>query len=604
MAPFVVEAAETVMTCPNCGQRVRAEKTFGGFICPLCHHKLSGGHEHKEGRRMGPQSSDVTRLLTEAARADTFSEQQRLIGEAEEARTQIAAQAARDREVDLARAVVEERLTPVRVHEHHTAATDWLGEIDTAAPADAEREMIAQGSVWYAKLHAAVKAHPDEVAQQALGMAQRLAGRYGAGADAAETAFLDHVGSLYARDQAAGIVSVAASGVPQVGEPGNPEMGLQGPSEPAGLPLEQTSSERAPQIQALDGNTSGGGDYDGWPSPLEMPQQDVDAANGDSGTQRVARRPVTAAAHGTGPHRLLVDDHDPDAAGPGDAGWTHPKGSVVQVIDHYGPDEGGDYWAVVKHPGGPRYRNEVSHIDPSKLEPINERNAMQQHTAACPECSGCQACGGTHRVAVRVTGASGLDQIDQTVDPHDAPKATPYPTDVAFPWEMPADSSQAISETEQQLAQREQLKGANRRQLAERAAHQAAQQAYLRVMSGQDDSGWAGDMGAGGVRPGEQDGGNPGNTFPGNIADADPVYGNGGDNGNQPLRPYGQDEANDYTNNPGINWQPGQPTQYDQGGRANVVGQPTARRRSDADPEIQRALAFVRHRRELLDAQG
>lgn len=597
MAPFVVEAAESVVTCPNCGQRVRAAKTFGGFVCPLCHHKLSGGHEHKEGRRMGPQSSDVTRLLTEAARADTFNEQQRLIGEAEEARTQIAAQAARDREVDLARAVVEERLTPVRVHEHHTAATDWLGEIDTAAPADAERQMIAQGSVWYAKLHAAVKQHPDEVAQQALGMAQRLAGRYGAGADAAEKAFLDHVGMLYARDQAAGIVSVAASGVPQVGEPGSPEMGLQGPSEPAGLPLEQTSSERAPAMQAMENNTSAGGDPS-TDDPSVLPQANPDVANGDEGDRSDDKLRATTSARHTASEDL--------------ADWLNSVStdqimrSRQRIVDH--PEGGEDHPLVKQIDDHMTVRNLLGtpghpfRLNASKIN--NERTAMRHITAACPECSGCQACGGTHRVAVRVTGASGLDQIDQIVDPHDAPKATPYPTDVAFPWEMPQDSSQAISETEQQLAQREQLKGASRRQLAEQAAHQAAQQAYLRVMSGQDDSGWAGDMGAGGVRPGEQDGGNPGNTFPGNLADADPVYGQGGDNGNQPLRPYGQDEANDYTNNPGINWQPGQPTQMDLGGRPNQVGQPTARRRSDDDPEIRRALAFVRHRRELLDAQS
>jgi hypothetical protein len=205
-------------------------------------------------------------------------------------------------------------------------------------------------------------------------------------------------------------------------------------------------------------------------------------------------------------------------------------------------------------------------------------------------------------VAVRREGASNLDQIDQIVDPHDNPKVTPYPTDVAFPWEMPDDSSEAIAEAEKQLAEREQRKGASRQQRAAAAAQRAAEQVYRRVLAGQDDSGWAGDMGAGGVGPGEQDGGNPGNTYPGNIADPDPVYGFGGDNGDQPLKPYGADEADDYTNNPGINYQPGQPIQNDLGGRVNQVGQATGRRRSDGDPLIQQHLAFIRHRRALLDA--
>jgi hypothetical protein len=213
-------------------------------------------------------------------------------------------------------------------------------------------------------------------------------------------------------------------------------------------------------------------------------------------------------------------------------------------------------------------------------------------------------------VAVRVphAAASGLDQLDQTIDPHDNPSATPYPTDVAFPWELDANGQNAqgnaIAETEQQLKQREQLKGASRKDRALAIARQAAEQAYLRAMGGQDDSGWMGDMGAGGVRPGMQDGGNPGNTYPGNLADQDPVYGQGGDQGDRQLKPYGADEANDVTNDPGMNYQPGQPTQYDQAARPNQVGAPTAARRaSDEDPEIKRALAFVRQRRALVDGQ-
>jgi hypothetical protein len=476
---------------------------------------------------MAPEPADVTRLLQEAARTDDPTRRDALVAQAEDGRAQITAALQGANDVDLARAIVAERLTPVRVHEHHTAATDWLGDIDTAAPADVEREMIAQGSVWYSRLPELVKQHPDELVQQALGKAARLAGSYGIGADAAEKAFLDHVGALHARDVSGGLVIVAAADSREPYE-------LGGPATSNGLPGELTSSERAPAMQDLRNNTAGGSVSDTeWPDPLQLPQQDVDAANGDSGTQRVASQ-----------------QHD-------------------------------------------------STTD-------NERTAsMPQHTAACPECSGCQACGGTHRVAVRAprTAASGLDQVDQVVDPHDNPKATPYPEDVAFPWEMPEDSSQAIGETEDQLKQREQLRGASRRQRAEQVAREAARQAYIRAMGGQDDSGWMGDMGAGGVAPGQQDGGNPGTTYPGNIADADPVYGQGGDNGNQPLKPYGADEANDVTNNPGMNYQPGQPTQYDQGGRANQVGQPTAGRRAEDDAQIQQALAFVRQRRALLESQ-
>ena len=467
------------------------------------------------------QSKDVASLLNAAAQAPTLADQQRLVGDAERIRTAMVAQSAVDRELDLAGAIVTDHLTPVRVHEHHTAATDWLGAIDTSPPTQAAHEMIAQGSVWYSKLPEVVKQHPDELTQQALGFARRLAGKYGSGAEAAEAAFLDHVGGLHGQDVAQGLVVVAASGLPQIGEPGAPVADATvGPPGATGLPEELTSSSRAPTMQALEQNATGGDD------PSQLPQSNVDVINNDEGDRSEDR--------------------------------IHAS--------------------------------------------ISRKEASMPHiTAACPECSGCQACGGTHRVAVRGprTAASGLPQIDQTVDSNNQPAPAPYPTEVAFPWEMdPSNQGNAIQETEQQLREREQRKGA-----AVRAARHAAQQAYLRTMAGQDDSGWAGNMGAGGVGPGQQDGGNPGTTYPGNLADPDPVYGTGGDNPDQPLTPYGADEANDFTNNPGMNYQPGQPTQYDQGGRVNPVGQTTGRR-SDVDPEIQRALAFVRQRRELVDSQS
>lgn len=238
----------------------------------------------------------------------------------------------------------------------------------------------------------------------------------------------------------------------------------------------------------------------------------------------------------------------------------------------------------------------------------------------------CPTCGGHGRVAVRQAplpsieqiirqGVSGLDQIDQTVDPHDnGPAPTPYPADVAFPWTMAEDGNpqqRTMAETEQQLAQREQMKGAS---LKEQVARLAAQEAYRRVLAGYDDSGWAGDMGQTPPTPGQQDGGNP----PGvNLGMPDPVYGEGGDNGNQPLRPYGADEANDYVNNPGMNYQPGQPTQADtqinptsvpggggpgfpDDGVGRTPGGKMSAKVAD-DPEIQRALAFVRQRRALLE---
>jgi hypothetical protein len=445
------------------------------------------------------------RLLREAAKASSLAETQRLVGEAEQLRTAALAAQADARGLDLSNAVVRDTLTPVRVHEHHTAATDWIGSVDTAGDGY-EHEMIAQGSLWYGKT-AAIRPFRDEFVEQARGMARRLAGAYGERAPEAEHTFFAHVATLWNREVTAGTVKLAESGVPQVGEPGNPVAeATVGPSVDLGLDGAATSSERAPVIQVLDHNTSG-------PQLGHAEGHDAEAANGD----------------------------------------TAPSGDNASKV----PFQANRAW-----------------------KKSNERNASMEH-ASCPTCQG------RGRVAVRTQAASGLDQIDQVADPKDNPAQTPYPTDVMFPWEMaPGQIEQSIGQAEQQIAQREQLKGASRQA--------RAMEAYRRVLAGQDDSGWLGDNGAGGVAPGQQDGGNPGP--PSNLGQPDPVYGQGGDNGNQPLKPYGADEADDVTNNPGT-WSLGQPTQADIGGR----GQATA---AKGDPEIEQALEFVRRRRAYLASQG
>ena len=71
----------------------------------------------------------------------------------------------------------------------------------------------------------------------------------------------------------------------------------------------------------------------------------------------------------------------------------------------------------------------------------------------------CPNCHGQGKVAVRVEAASGLPQIDQIVDSHDAPAQTPYPAEVAFPWTLnpAAQVQQHVQEGEQQIAERNQL---------------------------------------------------------------------------------------------------------------------------------------------------
>lgn len=502
--------------------------------------------------------ADVQRLLHAAAKAPTQQEAERLVGEAETLRSGLVAQAAAAREVDLANAVVQDHLTPTRVHERHTAATDWIAGLDTSGGANVDQEMTAQASLWYSKA-AGIRPWPEEFQEQAKGQARKLAGAFGEQAAAAQEAFLSHTAALYERELRAGLFTQAESGLPQVGEPGNPVSGgTVGPPGASGLPGEATSSERAPIMQAMENNTSSG-IHDAL-----MPDNNAEAHNGG---QRAASL-----------HRVANDD----AEFMDGMSRDELRRSLARIERDHGED----------HPLAQSIRDHLTVRDllGTPQRPFvgsKERNPSMQ-TAPCP------SCGGHGRVAVRTQAASGLDQVQQIVDPHDAPSTTPLNPDVAFPWEMAPDSSATIQEAEKQVGEREQLKGAS----LETKAQRAARTAYMQVMAGQDDSGWLGDMGAGGVGPGEQDGGNPG---PGsNLGQPDRVYGFGGDQGDRAIKPYGADEANDVTNNPGMGYQPGQPTQYDQGGR----GMTTGASRIDDDPQLQQALAYARQRRAFLENQA
>lgn len=474
-----------------------------------------------------PDSRDVQRLLVEASNAPTIAEAQLKLSQAEELRSTIYAQARAERDVDLASAVVKEVLTPVRVHEHHTAATDWLGGMETDADVTAvQREMVAQASLWYGRVSPQVKADAEEFAQQAKGMGRRLASGHGSVAKQAEETFLGVVADLRQREAKTGFHE-AASGVPQVGEGGYPSDLFSGLAVDPGLPQEATSSERATVMQVMEQNAHGGVSTD------------------------------------------VVEPNDPG-------------------LEQHGTAD---------------TRKEAS------------RKEAHMQYASCP------TCGGHGKVAARVvpqpsivdivagrhTAASGLPQIEQIVDSHDMPSQTPLPEEVAWPLigDGQAQVQNTINEAERQIAERETRKGASRKQYAEAVAREA----YRRVMAGQDNSGWMGDMGQTPPGPGQQDGGNAPGT---NLGQPDDAYGYGGDNGNQPLKPFGADEANDYTNDPGMDWQPGQPTQYDMSGQAGSTQAPNTTQAGPSykqssvqdDPEIRRAQEFIARRSRLLAAQG
>ena len=133
-------------------------------------------------------------LLQQMHVASTPAEQRRLAAELAAVREAKAAEARQQMATGLsatALAEVAARRSPGFVH--HSMASDWLGEVPTSAAPAVEATMRAKASVWYAGLHEAVKADPEEVTVQAAGMARREASAHGLGAAAAEQAFLGQV---------------------------------------------------------------------------------------------------------------------------------------------------------------------------------------------------------------------------------------------------------------------------------------------------------------------------------------------------------------------------------------------------------------------------
>lgn len=504
-----------------------------------------------------PTEADVQELLRQASAAGTIKEAQSLVGQAEEMRTELRAEAAQQSSVDLAKAVVSEHLRPVRVYERHTAATDWIGEMDTSGAMDNDHHILAEANLWYSNVPDMVKEYQGEFDEQAKGRARKLAGSYGEAADEVEQTFRQHVAALHDREVRSGTVKLAADQLPQVGEepgsyPTETTESTSGMPVDPGLPGEVTTSERAPGIQALENNEgTGATDVTGTNDPgLGSADTQVDRANNDLGESSIAdlNNRTTAARH---------------------------EESSMQMIQC--PTCGGHGRTAARQVGAGKRR-------PPDIAEI---------------------------VSGRHLGVSGLDQIDQTEDPHDvAYKPTEYPETVAWPIieNGPQNVQNATQTAEQQISQR------NQRSPLMQQAQLAAHEAYRRVLAaGYDASGWLNPAGAGsgGYGPGQQDfvpgGGN-------NLGVPDPVYGFGGDQPEGPRTPVGSDERNDYTNIPGMNYQPGQPTQYDMGGRGESVdaapapGFPNAPKNQqkassliESDRYLQQCLAAARQRRAQLE---
>lgn len=322
-------------------------------------------------------------------------------------------------------------------------------------------------------------------------------------------------------------------------------------------PEPNTSSNRSPALNEL-------ANFTGWDGTSVVPQGDTDAADANEDTEgtRDASQGDSASqgfpvSGSQNPGQRVASRGSVDQAGmagrgAAGRGETRPVGMAGLSASQAG----------VGHTG--------SH---------NMKESTMDH-AACPTCSG------TGHVAVRRQAYSGLPQIDQIVDADETPSTQPapgqsenYPGQVAFPvdpnWGTGGNVQNAIQQTEQQVNDRN-----------SRSPLLSGSTSSRRQANGRDNSGWIGDMGSKGVDyPGYSTPAYDGSSSTGY---ADPVYQNGGDNTNQPLKPYGEMEANDDTNNPPEPFQYGVPHNNDQSFRQVTPAMSTAGSR---DPFIAQAQA-------------
>lgn len=281
---------------------------------------------------------DRGRLVRAITAARTGAEQAAAVA-ALDSHDRISAQAAAmDRELDLTAAAVRQTLGPVPLFEHHTAATDWLGDYEP--PSDYRTAMIAEASAWYRGVPPEVRHDAEEFAEQARLRAYTAASRYGDGALAARREFLSVISYLN---------KGAASGLPQIDQVIDPDNqpsptpypeevfdnfapeeneynGIETPNHNSGI-----SSQQAPLLQQVEQqNGSGSGFGSGPEKPDEHSTGDdfsggyAEVPLGPPGVIPTSRPGPMPGAAATPPNPVTGRPEDDDQMGGHSASLTLP----------------------------------------------------------------------------------------------------------------------------------------------------------------------------------------------------------------------------------------------------------------------------------------
>jgi hypothetical protein len=338
-------------------------------------------------RRAGAQeensmpSPDRPELLKRIERAASFDEQLRLVAQLHEFDRAAQRTAALDREADLADTSIRERFTPI-VSEaaRGTTASDWLDTEVADAPFD-HGQLIAQAALWFGDVPDFVKADQEEFTEQAVGKARQVAASLGAQAQTAEGVFVGY--ATFLRAQAT--VVEAASGLDQVQQTTAPD-GVT--NKPTPLPPD-VFDNFAPPVADINSAVSGTETSSAAPA-IQMSQQ----GGGNSSPEVPGGHDSSGQTTGPGA--------EPSLSGGG--GGSAPERAGGHSIS-------GD----VPAQGGPTNAAPAAEPAQEETEQTQEAGDVSQRPK---------------------TAASGLEQVQQSVDVHDQDHKTPLPTTVAFPWTL------------------------------------------------------------------------------------------------------------------------------------------------------------------------
>ena len=330
-------------------------------------------------------------LVAKISKAASFSEQAALVSQLDAFDQHRRAEAGRARELDLAAAVVKQTLMPVRVHEMHTAATDWIADFEPSVDMS-HHASIAEAAMWFGRTSSEVRADSEEFGVQAEGFMRREASRYGEQAQAVYTEGLSYLGFLYRRQ--------AASGLDQIQQTVDPH------ENPKTTPLPTDVFDNfAPEVADINAGVVGTETSERNP----LLQEIMSGGNG-SGS------PEQPGGHSTG------DDFS--------GGYSEvPAG---QTEDNSSGPLGG-----IEAPGEGQAEEEDQHdVTDQHMGSWDGRSVAISHTMNLDQFRATQA----------KEAASGLDQIQQTVNPHEDPAPTPLPVEVMFPWMISPDAYQTQGE--------------------------------------------------------------------------------------------------------------------------------------------------------------